>query len=81
VNLSYERLIERLYEKGARSDCAMCGEDNWRGLGTVTTAQPMLLATVGEDGHVDPKTGFQVMGWACDNCGFVRLHSLDVLGG
>lgn len=79
MDLDYERLIERLYAKGARTDCVMCGKDEWRGLGTSSTAQTMLLTTVGEGGQVDPKTGFQVMGWACDNCGFVRLHSLDVL--
>jgi hypothetical protein len=48
------------------------------GLGKADPAN-VVLAMEREDGSFEAGTGFTVLGWACGNCGFIRLHSLEVL--
>jgi hypothetical protein len=75
--ISYEPLNERLSQIGARADCVMCGHNKWAGFGL----DQISLGFVPMLDEVDkwiPGRGFTAAGWVCSNCGFVRLHALDV---
>jgi hypothetical protein len=63
---------QRQYEKalslkGAKEPCCACGQANWIG-GDI---EAVVLGT--ED------TAMKVLPPLCGNCGFVRLHSTDIL--
>jgi predicted nucleic-acid-binding Zn-ribbon protein len=70
-----QRLIEAVNKLGVMLECPSCGHGEWAPLGT-----RVVVPTSG----VQP--GFEVQGaeclaLACKRCGFVRLHSAQVLEG
>ena len=77
--MDYKTLNDRLLEKGARADCAMCGENDWRGLGEGDEAELVAVPTPVPGGGYAAGYGHGAYGWACNNCGFVRLHAVIVL--
>jgi hypothetical protein len=79
--MDFEALSNTLYEKGARGNCAMCGQNNWAVLGPSPTSKPLpiVLHAVQKDGSMELGRGVGAAGWVCGNCGFIRLHALDVL--
>ncbi len=77
--MDYQMLNDRLYEKGARSDCAMCGHNDWGGLGEAAEAEVVSLASPPPGGEYTAGHGHAAYGWACKNCGFIRLHAVMVL--
>jgi hypothetical protein len=75
--MDYETFSSRLYEKGARGDCSVCGHFEWTGMGTREDAQIIVLTAAMEDGSYHASGhGHGAIGMACDNCGFIRLHAL-----
>jgi hypothetical protein len=79
VTLDYNAVVQALNEREARGDCPICGEDDWHGLGP-QNPEPVILASLQPGGTVEAGTGFGTVGIACGNCGFIRLHSLKILG-
>ena len=60
-----------LTARGADSDCPACGHDGqWAG---IEGDQDLKLSTADGAGQIS------VAGMICQNCGFVRLHSVDVI--
>ncbi len=77
--MEYERLFTRLGELDTNARCPSCdGIHKWHGLGG-DAPEPLVLASIQKDGSVRADVGFGVVGPACSNCGFVRLHALDVI--
>ena len=74
----YEPLNQRLLKVGARDECVMCGHNEWIGIGRDRT-QLILLPIANELDEWETGNALGVAGWACGNCGFIRLHALDVL--
>ena len=76
--IDYKPLNERLLAVGARAECLICGHNNWVGLGPDRT-EFTLLPTANELDEWETGRALAVATWACANCGFLRLHSLDIL--
>jgi hypothetical protein len=77
--VDYRTFVDRLNVRGARLNCPSCGNTNWLGLGG-TGPQMMILTTLGPTDRPGPRAEFRAVGAVCAHCGFVRLHSLEVLG-
>jgi predicted nucleic-acid-binding Zn-ribbon protein len=58
----------------AKKLCESCGADDWRG-GDVTA----LLPGFDEEGKVRLAHGLEVLPFACEKCGYVRLYAVDIL--
>jgi hypothetical protein len=65
-----------LIARGARSDCPVCGHDQWAEVGMESGAN---LTVVGETADGELMVGVRVVGLACLNCAFLRLHSQNVM--
>jgi hypothetical protein len=78
--VDYQTFLDRLTVRGARLNCPSCGNTNWLGFGG-TAPQMMILTTLGPADRPGPRTEFRAVGAACTHCGYVRLHSLDIIGG
>ncbi len=77
--MDYQTLNDRLYERGTRGDCAMCGHNDWGGLGRADVAEVVSLSSPPPGGEYTAGHGHGAYGWACRNCGFIRLHAITVL--
>ena len=81
-----DALIEAFIARGARQDCPVFDGREWLSMSLSGEMETLVLLTglrteSGEVvGTVDLDWGFPVVGLYCANCGFVRLHRLDVLG-
>jgi len=74
-DIHVQRLVEAVNKLGVILECPSCGHGEWAPLGT-----PIVLPTSG----VQPATeaqGAECLALACKRCGFVRLHSAQVLEG
>src|SRR5262245_16849629 len=71
--MDVERLIQTVNAVGVRSECPSCGNEEWAPLDT-TVALP---ASGSPPAHNSP--GAECLALACKRCGFVRLHSAQVL--
>jgi hypothetical protein len=74
---------KRLYERGAGLKCPVCAHEIWMiGLGDMGNLH-IFLEAASPQGEVlevpGSKGGLPVHPIVCANCGFVRLHSLEVL--
>jgi hypothetical protein len=78
--MDWKEIDNRLQARGVRRECPMCDSVEWnagdRGLLLVSFDKGTL--------HLDPAAGavqgVECASVTCANCGFVRLHSLEVLG-
>ncbi len=77
---TYEELRTQLNARGADQSCPICRHHRWLELGGNSDPEPIVLATVQAKGSVKAGRGYGVVGWSCGNCGFVRLHTMDILG-
>jgi hypothetical protein len=72
---------ERLRSKGATQPCPACNRQEWGFVHTPTGRY--VLPELGVQGEPDARAGVKLMvivcGPRCRNCGFIRLHSADVL--
>jgi hypothetical protein len=68
-----QRYEQALNRKGAKEPCAACGEAEWLG-----GDAEMGLSRV-KNGALIPNEIMKVLPMICKNCGFVRLHSTDIL--
>jgi hypothetical protein len=64
-----------LVSRGAEAPCPACGADNW----TALKQRDLDLAIPGEYPDGRKVVGLPVVPVVCLKCGFVRLHSRDVL--
>ena len=77
MKIDVGRLDLTLADRGARKDCLACGKVDW----TVDDDPAAVVAA-------NPETGEAVLGaslpaaiMVCRNCGYIRLHAVDVLFG
>jgi hypothetical protein len=78
--MDWKEMYNRLQARGVQRECPMCNSPEWNA-GT----RGVLLISFDEGTlHLDPHggnvQGVECASVICANCGFVRLHSLEVLG-
>jgi predicted nucleic-acid-binding Zn-ribbon protein len=73
TNADVQRLTDALNRVGVRLDCPSCGHVEWAPLGTT-----VVLPTSGVQPGFEAQ-GAECLALACKHCGFVRLHSAQVL--
>ena len=84
--VTQEDLVRVLDERGARLECPVCDRNEWLSMSLSGEMETLVLLTglrsvSGEiAATVNLNWGFPVVGVYCSNCGYVRLHRLDVLG-
>jgi hypothetical protein len=72
--LDTKRLIsERLELVGAKGECPVCERISW-GVSPATFALIPI-----ENGQIMIANAAAVRALTCNNCGFVRLHAIDIL--
>jgi hypothetical protein len=77
--MDFQTLAVRLHERGARPDCVMCGQNNWTAFGEPAQAQIIILIAPTPDGSYVVNHGHASYGYACENCGFIRLHATHAI--
>jgi hypothetical protein len=70
------KLDMRLADKGARQECHSCGGIKW-----IVDDNPAAVHAVDADGSVILDAAVEAAVMICRNCGFVRLHAVQVLFG
>jgi hypothetical protein len=87
MTVTQDMLSNALDARGAKPDCPMCDQNQWLSMSLSGEMETLVLHTGlrasdtgGSAGRVDLDSGFAVVGLYCSNCGFLRLHRLDVLG-
>jgi hypothetical protein len=78
VPINYQPLTEKLAGAGARTSCVICGHDTWASFGPSQTELALVPTSDEHDKWVDGRA-MRFAGWVCSTCGFLRLHSLDIL--
>jgi predicted nucleic-acid-binding Zn-ribbon protein len=68
-----QRLIETVNSIGVKLECPSCGHAEWAPLGTT-----VALPTSGLQSGFETQEA-ECLALACKRCGFVRLHSAQVL--
>lgn len=68
-------LANFLVSRGVESECPICHHDEWALIGA--DGARMMLTCETPDGRLG--RGVEVVPFACQNCGFVRLHSVDAM--
>jgi predicted nucleic-acid-binding Zn-ribbon protein len=68
------RLRDILNSRGVSRQCPSCGNDDWAPLDT----NVVLQASTGSQAELE-RGGAECLAIACKRCGFVRLHSAQVL--
>jgi predicted nucleic-acid-binding Zn-ribbon protein len=74
-DIHVQRLIEAVNKLGVMLECPSCGHGEWAPLGT-----RVVLPTSGVQPDFEAQ-GAECLALACKRCGFVRLHSAQVLKG
>jgi len=72
LEVNQARFTEALNSKKASASCISCGSNNW--------ALMPQAAILSQWVNVMPAPGIPVCAAICNNCGFLRLHALGVLG-
>jgi len=67
----------RLSDAGAREECSICGRVNW----TVDDDPAGVTALDPDSGEAVLVPAVPAIIMVCRNCGFIRLHAIDVLFG
>lgn len=67
-----ERVAAALEAAGASLQCPSCGRFDWS-----RDPDPVVLPSARPEGNLVPAIPAFIL--ICDNCGFVRLHSLKAL--
>ena len=57
------------------AQCVSCGGNDWM----TPSDRPVLLPTVEPDGTWVPGRGIEAIESICGKCGFIRLHSAQIL--
>jgi hypothetical protein len=71
----FDQIRAQLNAKGAGRACPACGVNDW-----IFGAENALLQAVADDFTVQAiGRGYGLVPVICGNCGYVRLHNLDVL--
>jgi predicted nucleic-acid-binding Zn-ribbon protein len=70
-----EEVTRLLRERGTLSTCPRCGKNDWRAdlLGYFVSTLPVTGLTV-------PPPHVPVLNLTCNNCGYMELHNLSILG-
>jgi predicted nucleic-acid-binding Zn-ribbon protein len=68
-----QRLTDAVNKVGVKLECPSCGDREWAPLGTT-----VVLPTSGIQPGFEAQ-GAECLALACKRCGFVRLHSAQVL--
>ena len=81
--MDWREVKNMLDSRGADKPCLACGSTNWNAPG-----KRLALITASDDGvvvNLNTATGYveakQVVTVTCADCGFVRLHDINVLFG
>ena len=72
LNIDQATFSEALNSKKASAACVSCGSNNWALLPQAALIPQWI--------NVLPAPGIPVSAAICNNCGFIRLHALGVLG-
>lgn len=59
----------------AHAQCPSCGANDWM----TPTDRPVLIPTVEPNGTWVPGRGIEAIENICGQCGFIRLHSAQIL--
>lgn len=74
----FDELVKRLDEKKAKIECPICGHAQWV-IKSGDYGWPNVLAW--SNGRAEAYfSGFDVVALSCANCGFLRLHDVEMLG-
>jgi predicted RNA-binding Zn-ribbon protein involved in translation (DUF1610 family) len=77
MKIDVQKLDVKLADKGASQECPVCGGIHWTADGT-----PAAVHAIDPDeGEVNLGTAVPAAIFVCSNCGFIRLHALDVVLG
>jgi predicted RNA-binding Zn-ribbon protein involved in translation (DUF1610 family) len=75
MGIDVAKIDVKLADKGARQECPMCSSREWTSDDTPAAVNA-----------ADPDSGNAILGamvpaviFVCRNCGFIRLHALDVV--
>jgi ribosomal protein S27AE len=68
--------IRRKVDRTANPECPSCGANDWM-VQEDAEAVALLLKVPGHEGP----SGADVLIYTCGNCGFLRMHSIEVLRG
>ena len=71
-----DKVLARLQERSVRAICEACGRTNWS---VVDQAVSVLITDLGGPFTIPPPQ-IPSAGLVCNNCGYVRLFALGVLG-
>jgi hypothetical protein len=77
VKVDASKLDLYLADRGARQECPSCNGIKWK----VDDDPAAVNATDGDTGEVLLDAALDAAVMVCQNCGFVRLHSVQVLFG
>ena len=72
--LDSDALKRALDRAGVRVECPVCGTNVWS-----SGSEYVLLQAVSDDMDVKIGRGYLAYQLRCDNCGFYRLHSAEVI--
>jgi hypothetical protein len=75
MRIDVAKLDLALAHKEARQDCPVCGVREW----TVDDQPAVVNATDPDTGEILLSAGVPAAILVCKNCGFIRLHAVDVL--
>ena len=75
MKIEVPELDARLADRGARQDCPICGRLEW----TVDQAPAALNGMDPDTEEILLNVGVSAAILVCKNCGFIRLHSVEVL--
>jgi hypothetical protein len=70
----YRELMNLLSSRGAASDCASCGADDW-----VHGDHLLGVHTVDDDRQIQHHKGTALAAFCCRNCGFVKFFAPDAI--
>ena len=73
--MDWRDVDNKLSSRGVKRECPICGHDEpW-----LHAERVIGLVLVEDDGRMRDRH-VQAAGLGCENCGFLRLHNLQVLG-
>ena len=68
-------LVNFLTSRGAKSECPVCHETEWALIGSDDSTMRLVC----ENADSTLGKGVEIVVLACQNCAFVRMHSVDAM--
>ena len=72
-------VLAALKRLGVQARCSVCQANSWGGIGKEGAELAAHVQAIDLDGEITPGAGLECAALICTNCGYIRLHALQVL--